>query len=388
MKGSVGITHTRFFTFGSANDPIELRSGQHLDEVTVAYETYGELNAEHSNAILVFHALTGSQHAAGFTPAVSGVGDRWTEECQRGWWDGFIGPGKALDTSRFYVICANYIGGCYGSTGPMSLNPASGRPYGGDFPSVTFADMVDSQVRLLQHLDIEKLHAVVGASTGGLMALSLATRYPDIVDVVIPIAAGVRVTALQKIHNFEQITAIEHDPDYADGHYYDARSPERGLKLARMIGHKTFVSLAAMEDRARLEVVDRSEGPGTYRIAEALESYMWHQGHKFVSRFDANSYLRIMEAWQRFDLAAEANVEHVSELFRRCKHQHYMVFSIDSDVCFYPEEQSELAALLKADDVPHRRITVHSEKGHDSFLLEPRLYEPHLVDTLTNPWPV
>ena len=388
MKGSVGITHTRFFTFGSADDPFVLRSGQHLDEVTVAYETYGELNADHSNAILVFHALTGSQHAAGYTATVDGVGDRWTEECQRGWWDGFIGPGKALDTSRFFVVCANYIGSCYGSTGPSTIDPATGRPYGGRFPSVTFADMVDTQVRLLQHLGIERLHAAVGASTGGLMALSLATRYPDLVDVVIPIASGVRVTALQKIHNFEQITAIENDPDYADGDYDAGPTPERGLRLARMIGHKTFVSLAAMEERARLEVVDRSEGPGTYRIAEALESYMWHQGHKFVSRFDANSYLRIMEAWQRFDLAAEAGVDHLGELFRRCKHQHYMVFSIDSDVCFYPEEQSELAALLKADDVPHRRITVHSEKGHDSFLLEPRLYEPHLVDTLTNPWPV
>lgn len=219
------------------------------------------------------------------------------------------------------------------------------------------------------------------------MALSLATRYPDLVDVVIPIAAGVRVTPLQKIHNFEQITAIENDPNFDDGDYYSGLTPDKGLMLARMIGHKTFVSLAAMEERARLEVVDRSEGPGTYRISEALESYMWHQGHKFVARFDANSYLRIMEAWQHFDLAAEAGVDDVADLFVRCKHQHYMVFSIDSDVCFYPEEQSELAVLLKNEDVPHRRITVHSDKGHDSFLLEPRLYAPHLVDTLTTAWP-
>jgi homoserine O-acetyltransferase len=385
--GSVGVTETRFFTFASPDEPFWLRSGESLDRVTVAYETYGELSAERDNAILVFHALTGSQHAAGINQAVPVVGDKWTEECQRGWWNDFVGPGRALDTDRFFVVCANYIGSCYGSTGPASIDPATGKPYGGSFPPVTFADMVDSQVRLLEHLGIEKLHAVVGGSTGGLMALSLATRYPDMVDIVIPIAAGVRVTALQKIHNFEQITAIENDPRFDDGDYYEGPAPDDGLMLARMIGHKTFVSLAAMEERARAEVVDRAEGPGTYRISDALESYMWHQGRKFVARFDANSYLRIMEAWQRFDLAAEAGVEDVADLFVRCKHQHYMVFTIDSDVCFYPEEQSELALLLKEQDVPHRRITVHSDKGHDSFLLEPRLYTPHLVDTLTNPWP-
>ena len=382
----VGTTETQFFSFASAEEPFVTRSGEHLDEVTVAYETYGELDPDGSNAILVFHALTGSQHAAGFNPAVPVVGDRWTGECQSGWWDGFVGPGKALDTDRFFVVCANYLGSCYGSTGPSSIEPATGRPYGSRFPRVTFADIVDTQVRLLEHLGIGKLHAVVGASTGGLLTMSLATRYPDLVDIVIPIASGTRVTALQTIHNFEQITAIENDPNFNNGDYYDGPPPHDGLRLARMIGHKTFVSLAAMQERARYETIDRNEGPGTYQIADPVESYMWHQGAKFIARFDANSYLRITEAWQHFDLAAEAGVDDEAELFTRCKHQRYMLFTIDSDVCFYPEEQADLARYLKLADVPHRRITVHSEKGHDSFLLEPPLYAPHLTDTLTNAW--
>jgi homoserine O-acetyltransferase len=383
---SVGTTDTKFFTFGSADDPFLTLSGEHLERVTVAYETYGELDADRSNAVLVFHALTGSQHAAGFSPAVPGVGSRWTEECQSGWWDGFVGPGKALDTNRFFVVCANYLGSCYGSTGPASIEPSTGRPYGSRFPRITFADIADTQVKLLEHLGIPKLHAVVGASTGGLLTMSLATRYPEMVDIVIPIASGTKVTALQTIHNFEQITAIENDPNFRNGDYYDGEAPDGGLMLARMIGHKTFVSLDAMKERARHETIDRNEGPGTYRIADPMESYMWHQGVKFVARFDANSYLRITEAWQHFSLAGEAGVDDEAELFTRCKHQRYMLFTIDSDVCFYPEEQAELALYLKDADVPHRRITVHSEKGHDSFLLEPGLFTPHLIDTLTNEW--
>lgn len=385
MTASVGAVETQFFTFGSEAEPFRLKSGESLAEVTVAYETYGELNRDADNAILVFHALTGSQHAAGFNGAVPGIGDRWTDECQVGWWDAFIGPGRAIDTDRFFVVSANYLGGCYGSTGPSSLDPATGLPYGSSFPSIGFCDIVDAQVHLLEHLGISSLHAAIGGSTGGVMCISLATRYPDMVDVVIPVAAGARVTALQTIQNFEQVVAIENDPAYAGGDYYPGLGPERGLMLARMIGHKTFVSLAAMEERARAEVLD-VEGPGAYVVTSPIESYMWHQGRKFIGRFDANSYVRIIEAWQTFDLAAEAGVGDLYELFRAAKHQRYMVFSIDSDVCFYPDEQDDLARYLKASDVAHRRITVHSDKGHDSFLLEPGLFAPHLIDTLTKAW--
>jgi homoserine O-acetyltransferase len=384
--GSVGITETEFFTFASRDNPFRLKSGGELSEVTIAYETYGELTPEHDNAVLVFHALTGSQHAAGFTPSVPGVGERWTDECQEGWWDRFIGPDKAIDTNRFFVITANYVGGCYGSTGPSSTNADTGKPHGSAFPTVGFCDTVDANVALVEHLGIERLHAVIGASTGGVMCLSLATRYPDLVDIVIPIASGVELTGLQTLHNFEQIVAIESDPAFVGGDYYGrSEQPDDGLALARMIGHKTFISLDFLEERAHTETLD-GDGPGSYRIRDPLESYMWHQGSKFVSRFDANSYLLNMKAWQTVDLVEEAGVENLTDLFSRCAHQRYMVFSIDSDVCFYPEEQDVLEFHLKAAGVPHRRITVHSEKGHDSFLLEPGLFAPHLTDTLVNPW--
>jgi homoserine O-acetyltransferase len=382
-SGSVGSVQTQFFTFGDRDDPLALRSGETLDEVTVAYETYGALSEDRDNAVLVFHALTGSQHAAGINQAVPAAGSRWTEECVLGWWDPFIGPGKAIDTDRFFVVCANLLGSCYGSTGPTSTDPATGRRYGASFPSVAFCDMVDVQVRLLEHLGIDRLHAVIGGSIGGVMCLSLATRYPDLVDNVIPIAAGLRTTALQKIHNFEQIVAIESDPAFGGGDYPQGNGPVDGLALARMIGHKTFVSLGAMEERARHEVIDHV-GPGSYSVDTPLESYMWHQGRKFVERFDANSYLRIIEAWQTFDLVSEAGVRGFDELFAGSSHQFYMVFSIDTDVCFYPDQQDDLVQAIKAGDAPHRRITVHSRNGHDAFLIEPDLFAPHLTATLTN----
>lgn len=382
MTGSVGRVQTEFFTFGSEAEPFILKCGSRLPEVTLAYETYGELNATASNAILVFQALTGSQHAAGYNPAIPEIGDIWTEENYVGWWDGFVGPGKPIDTEKYFVVCANYLGGCYGSTGPASINPQTGERYGSSFPNVCFADMVDSQVKLLEHLGIKKLHAVTGGSIGGVLALSLATRYPDMVDIVIPFASGLQTTALQRIHNYEQINAIQTDPNFNGGDYYDGPGPTSGLALARMISHKTFVSLRDLRLRARDEVLDIDDGPGYYDLTHPLESYMRHQGDKFVARFDANSYIRIMHAWQTYDLAVEAGHEDLSELFTPCKHQRYMVFSIDSDVCFYPDEQEEMVRFLELADVPNRWITVHSDKGHDSFLLEPDLFAPHLVATL------
>jgi len=382
MAADIGLVETQFFTFGSEADPFVLNCGSELPEVTLAYETYGELNADASNAILAFHALTGSQHAAGQNPEIPEIGDIWTEENHLGWWDGFIGPGKPFDTDKYFVICANYLGGCYGSSGPTSINPRTGERYGSSFPTICFADMVDSQIKLLEHLGVSKLHAVTGGSTGGVLAQSLATRYPDMVDIVVPFASGVHTTALQRIHNYEQINAIQTDPNFNSGNYYEGPGPANGLALARMISHKTFVSLRDLRLRARDEVLDIDDGPGFYDLTHPLESYMRHQGDKFVKRFDANSYLRLMHAWQTYDLAAEAGLEDISDLFTACKHQRYMVFTIDSDVCFYPDEQQEMVRYLELADVPYRWITVHSDKGHDSFLLEPDLYAPHLVATL------
>jgi len=388
VKTESAQVETRFFTFADGGDPpLELQSGERLGPLTVAYEQYGELSPARDNAILLFHALSGSQHASGSNPSVPGVGEWWTDECQAGWWDGFIGPGKALDTDRFCVICANFLGGCYGSTGPASIRVDTGKPYGSSFPRVTFSDIVDTQVRLLDHLGIQRLRAVIGASVGGMMCVDLATRYPDRVRIVIPIASGLQVTPLQRLHNFEQIYAIERDPNFRGGDYYDGPFPEDGLALARMIGHKTFVSLSALEDRARTEVVQAADDLAWYRIDNSLESYMLHQGTKFTRRFDANTYLRITDAWQRFDLKREAGSSSFDELFARCQHQWYLIFSIDSDVAFYPEEQEEMVRILKRAGVASMRITVHSEKGHDSFLLEPELFTPHLAHTLNGGGP-
>lgn len=380
-RTQAGGVETRFYTFAE-DEPYRLQRGQRLGPITLAYDTYGQLNAARDNAILLFHALSGSHHAAGYTASVPDTDGRWTDECQVGWWDQFVGPGKAIDTRRFFVVCANYLGGCYGSTGPASTDPKTGQPYGSSFPRITLSDVVDTQMRLLDHLGIDRLHAVIGASLGGLMCLSLATRYPERVGIVVPIAAALEVTPLQRIHNFEQICAIEQDPDFGGGDYYDDRPPDRGLALARMISHKTYVSLHTMEDRAREELTRAKSDLAWYPLTDPLESYMVYQGRKFTERFDANSYLHIVNFWQRFDLLAASGASGMVELFKRCRDQNYLIFSIDSDVCFYPEEQEEMARVLKRAGVRSMRITVHSEKGHDSFLLEPELFMPHLVHTL------
>ncbi|MEE2778007.1 MAG: homoserine O-acetyltransferase [Acidobacteriota bacterium] len=372
----MGEVTTRFETFGSSEDPLRLRSGEALGPATLAYETYGVLNAHRDNAILLFHALTGSQHAAGSNVAVDGVGELWNEECKEGWWEAFLGPGKVVDTDRFFVICANYLGGCYGSSGPLSEDPATGRAFGASFPRIAFADIVDANVRLLDHLGIERLHAVVGASTGGLACLSFATRYAGRVDRVVPIASGLVTTPLQRVQNFEQIQAIQNDPEFREGSY-EPPGPERGLMLARMISHKMFVSLRDMEHRSS-GAVSVSDTGSWYGVRHPLESYMMHQGRKLPERFDANAYLRILDAWQSFDLLADAGAESFHELFAACRHQRYLVFTIDSDMCFQPEEQLRLEITLENAGIDNLRVTVHSLKGHDSFLLEPQLYGPHL----------
>lgn len=377
------VMETEFLTLGeNGNQPLHLQDGEKLAPVTVAYQTYGTLSPDRDNAILLFHALSGSQNAAGYNPSVKGVEDLWTEECRIGWWDDFIGPGKALDTERFFVVCANYLGGCYGSTGPRSINPATGRPYGSRFPSISLCDIVDAQMGLVDFLGIERLHATIGGSLGGMLALTMATRYPERVKIVIPIACAHEVTVLQRIHNFEQVYAIEADPCFRGGDYYDGSLPRKGLALARMIAHKTYISLQVMENRARGELIRREEDLKRYEITHPVESYMLHQGQKFVDRFDANTYVRIMEAWQKANLVADTGAKDIREVFSRCRDQRFMIFSIDSDVCSYPEEQAALEQLLKGCHIPVQHITVHSEKGHDAFLLEPELFTPYLSYTL------
>lgn len=377
ITSDLGEVKTQFFTFADERRPFNFRREQDsFWPVTLAYETYGRLNAGKSNAILLFHALSGSQHAAGINRSVrEDIDKRWTEEMHIGWWDEFIGPGKALDTDQYFVICANYLGGCYGSSGPASINPATGQPYAKDFPTVMFSDIVDSQVHLLDHFKIKKLHAVIGGSLGGLCAINFSARYPDRVEAVVSIASGVETSIQQRISNFEQITAIEDDKHYKGGNYYEGHPPNRGLALARMISHKNYISLDAMEHRAKNTVIQPElDKKKWYWIEHKVESYLRKQGLEFVERFDANTYLRIVDAWQKFDLLGDTGASSFVEMFKACSAQRHLVFTITDDDCFSLKQQEQICSGLQEAGVPFQHVIVHSLKGHDSFLVEPELY--------------
>lgn len=386
LTSALGEVKTEFFTFADRKHPFVFRMGEKLAPVTLAYETYGKLSPKADNAILLFHALSGSQHAAGINRHVPGVDGLWTDELHLGWWDDYIGPGKALDTNRFFIVCANYLGGCYGSSGPVSKNPRTKKPYGRKFPTVMFRDIVDAQIRLLDHLGIECLHATIGASLGGFAAVNLAIRYPKRVRLVVPIASGIEVSIQQRISNYEQICAIEEDRYFCGGHYYGTgHRPDRGLTLARMISHKTFVSLAQMADRARGLVLRPEEDKDKwYWMSHPVESYMRNQGLKFVKRFDANTYLRIIDAWQRYDLLQDTGAKSHEQVFAKCRDQRYLVFTIQDDACFSPAQQDQTCRILRRANVPYQHLTVHTDKGHDSFLIEPELFSPHLAHFLTH----
>jgi homoserine O-acetyltransferase len=375
------VTRTKFFQLGSPDEPLRLRDGAMLPGATLAYESWGELNADGTNAILLFHALSGSHHAVGFNPEIEGLGELWQPELHDGWWESMIGEGKAIDTSKYFIVCANYLGGCYGSSGPATINPETGVPWGASFPAVTAADQAQVFSALLDHLGVGVLTAVIGPSVGGLVATTFATRFPERVRNVIAIACGFKTTVLNKLILFEQILAIENDPHFNGGDYYEDEPPLYGLALARMISHKTFVHLDSIEKRARQDVVQPDDILAWYRVRDQFQSYMLHQGKKFTKRFDANTYLRIIDMWSRYDAAHEGDAETAADLFERSRlaGQRWLVFSIDSDFCFYPEEQADLVRHLETAKVDVMHITVHSEKGHDSFLLEPDLYTPHIA---------
>ncbi|MGH8927031.1 MAG: homoserine O-acetyltransferase family protein [Acidimicrobiia bacterium] len=366
---------TLFFDLPEELLPFKMRSGETLPRVRLAYEVYGEISPEKDNVVLLFHALTGSQHAAGYNPAVEGV-ERWVEENQTGWWEGFIGPGMGMDTNHLAVICVNYLGGCYGTTGPSSIDPRTGDRYGPDFPQLHLADIVESQLALLDHLGVVKLRGVAGASVGALLSLSLAARHPDRVEDVVILAGGLGSTTLHRMLNFEQKVAIFNDPDFNGGRYYEGAFPAAGLALARIIGHKSFVSIDAIRARARNEIIDHPY------VSHPVESYFWHQGEKLVIRFDPNSYLRIIDAWSNYELLEDTGAASHLDALSVCRSQRWHVFTIDSDLCFYPEEQEGLVSSLREAGVPVEWIKVSSPKGHDAFLTEPHLFEETLRRTL------
>jgi homoserine O-acetyltransferase len=345
-------------------DPLPLRSGAQLRDYSLVYETYGQLNADKSNAVLVCHALNASHHVAG-----TYAGQAKSE----GWWDNLIGPGKPLDTDQFFVIGINNLGSCFGSTGPRDVNPATGQVYGADFPVVTVQDWVDAQARVLDQLGITQLAAVLGGSLGGMQALDWALRYPERLRHCIAIATAPALSAQNIAFNEVARRAIITDPDFHGGHYAaHGAIPKRGLRVARMIGHITYLSDDAMEQKFGRELRSTELGYTTQDIEFQIESYLRHQGDKFSDYFDANTYLLITRALDYFDPA----LEHGGDLSRafasaRCK---FLLASFTTDWRFAPARSREIVKALLDNKLDVSYAEIDAPHGHDAFLLEDPRY--------------
>ena len=350
------IVETKYFTFAQSPNELILKSGVKLGPVTLAYETYGTLNADKSNAILIFHALTGDAHAAGWHKDAKGPG----------WWDDMIGPGKAFDTNKYFMICANVIGGCKGSTGPSSINPATGKPYGLSFPVITIEDMVVSQKHLIDHLGITQLLSACGGSMGGLMVLTWALLYPETLKSSILIATNYRHTAQQIALHEVARQAIMSDPDWQKGDYYGKNLPARGMSVSRMIGHITYMSERSMEVKFGRKLQGKEKLGYDFSQDFEVESYLKYRGKSFVSRFDANSYLYLSKALDYFDLSEGSDLPKV---FKAMKSK-VLIVTFTSD-WLYPSYQSkEMVKAMKANDIDVSFIEIDTNHGHDSFLVE------------------
>jgi homoserine O-acetyltransferase len=375
--GSVGTVATQFLDLP---EPLVLDCGSTLHPVRIAYETYGTLSPARDNVILVCHALSGDAHAAGHSaapaPAATRDGFRAEERDGRrgrdlGWWDGMIGPGKAFDTDRFFVVSTNLLGGCRGTTGPSSIDPATGRPYGSDFPVITVADMVRAERALLRQLGITRLASVSGGSLGGMQALEWAVLHPDEVDTIVPIASTAALPPQGVAWNAIARQAITSDPDWQGGHYYGTgRAPTAGMGIARMIGHITYLSARALQDKfgRRLQFADDVR----YTIAEpefAVENYLRHQAETFVRRFDANTYLYLSRALTYFDLARQYGGGRLADAVRAVQARTLLI-AFSSDWLYPPSCSEELAAALRASGKEVELHVIDAPYGHDCFLLE------------------
>ncbi len=361
---SVGIVEPRIAHFDA---PLPLACGRDLADYQLVYETYGELNEARSNAVLVCHALSGNHHAAGYHSA----GDR-----KPGWWDECIGPGKPIDTDRFYVVSLNNIGGCHGSTGPTSINPRTGQPWGPDFPPLRARDWVNSQQRLMQSLGIDCWAAVVGGSLGGMQAMRWALEYPDRIRHCIVIAAAMKLSAQNLAFNEVARQAIMSDPAFANGHYQaNGTVPASGLALARMVGHITYLSDHAMASKFGRDLRSGSFKQGDEENVEfQVQSYLRYQGSQFSSSFDANTYMLMTRALDYFDLAREYDNDPVAA-FRHASCS-FLVISFSTDWRFSPQRSREIVDALIAADRPVTYAQIQADEGHDAFLLPiPRYLE-------------
>lgn len=337
-------------------DSLTLDCGETLRPLQVAYESWGSLNAERDNAVLVLHAFTGDAHAAGID-----------HEGKPGWWESMIGPGKAFDTDRYFMLCANVLGGCRGTTGPSSINPKTGRPFGLDFPGITIGDMVRLQKMLVDRLGIERLLAVSGGSMGGMQALEWAVAFPEAVEACIPIATTARHSAQQIAFNETGRQAILADPDFNGGNYYESKPPARGLAVARMVGHITYMSDESMREKFGRRLRGREQFSFGFDVDFEVESYLRYRGSQFVSRFDANSYLYITKAMDYFDLS-NGHASLAASLERAtCG---FLVISFTSD-WLYPSYQSqEIVRALRARNHDVTYCELSSNYGHDAFLVD------------------
>ena len=366
---SVGWTQAKTIRLVTADAPLGLELGGRLGPVDVEYETYGSLSERKDNVVFVAHALSGDAHAAGWDTNAQNTGRLWRAR-KPGWWEAVIGPGKAIDTERFFVICPNVLGSCYGTTGPSSVDPASGTPYGLRFPKVTIGDWTTLHARLLDALGIERLYAVVGGSVGGQQALEMALRFPDKVDRTIIMAASARLSAQGLSFNAVGRTCILNDPNFLNGDYYGKEPPAAGLASARMLAHITYLSDEGMQQRfgRRLEAGTPALGGG-FGVEFAVEGYLAHQGKRFVERFDANSYLYLTRAMDYYDASVWGGGD-ITEACRRMQAR-VLIVSFDSDWLCPPESCRELALALIKSGKKVTYANLSARFGHDSFLLEP-----------------
>jgi homoserine O-acetyltransferase len=389
--GSVGTVDTQFLELP---DPLPLDCGRALPAVRIAYETYGRLAPARDNVILVCHALSGDAHAAGYSsrPAESGTRDGFAAEERDadrggslGWWDGMIGPGKAFDTGRFFVVSTNLLGGCRGTTGPSTPNPATGRAFGSDFPVVTVADMVRAQRAFLNELGIDRLAAIAGGSLGGMQALEWAVLYPDDVDAVVAIASTHALGPQGVAWNAIARNAITADPDWQDGHYHGTgRAPSGGMGVARMLGHMTYLSAVSLGTKfgRRLQFADDIR----YVLTEPefeIESYLEHQAEKFVQRFDANTYLYTSRALSYFDLAREHGAGRLVDAVRGIRARTLLI-AFSSDWLYPPGDSETLAEALREAGKDVELHVIDAPYGHDCFLLEEARQTPMIRHFLMN----
>jgi len=358
-KGSVGLVETEFYTFAHPPNKFVMDNGLELGPITVAYETYGELNEARDNVLLVEHALTASAHAAG---------KHSPEDDYPGWWDVMIGPGRAFDTDKYFVVCSNILGSCYGTTGPPSINPDTDKPYGMSFPLVTIRDMVRVQKELLDYLGIKNLKSVIGGSMGGMQAIEWALLYPDMVDSIVLVASGSvsnpQAIAIHKVG----IRAIIDDSNWNGGDYYGGKRPDKGLAIARMIGHITYLSHDWLWEKFGRKHSDPENMKLKLSSKFDIENYLEYQGAKFVGRFDANSYIYIMRAIDLYD--ASEGYESLEESFKRINCKKVFVSSFTSDGLFPTYQSKEIVQALKSNNVDVQYEEIESPYGHDSFLLE------------------